>query len=346
MSKMSDKIDWDNLGFDFLPTKTMWLSECEDGKTWKDKGLVPFGNFEISPAACVLNYGQGIFEGMKALRTKNDEIVLFRPIENGKRFKDSAERICIPPYDPDKFVEAVKKVVKANVEYIPPYGKGALYIRPVMWGTGPMLGVAPATSYTLIIWVNPVGPYFKTGFNPIKLEISKKYHRAAPKGVGAAKTICNYAPTMLPAIETKNKGFAQIIYLDAANEKYIEEVGTANFFTVIDNVVVTPRAPKDGSILPGVTRKSVLQLAKEKLGMKVEERDVSYEEVFKASEVFCTGTAAVVTPIGSIAFEGKEIVYNDFKVGVITQKLYDLLTKIQLREEEDPYGWVILVTEA
>ncbi|NHI93251.1 MAG: branched-chain amino acid aminotransferase [Candidatus Lokiarchaeota archaeon] len=343
---MSDKIDWDNLGFDFLPTKTMWLSECEDGKTWKDKGLVPFKNFEISPAACVLNYGQGIFEGMKALRTKNDEIVLFRPIENGKRFKDSAERLCIPPYDPNKFVEAVKKVVKANVEYIPPYGKGALYIRPVMWGTGPMLGVAPAPSYTFIIWVSPVGPYFKTGFNPIKLEISKKYHRAAPKGVGAAKTICNYAPTMLPAIETKKKGFAQIIYLDAANEKYIEEVGTANFFAVLDEVLVTPRAPKDGSILPGVTRKSVVQLAKEKLGMRVEERDVSYEEVFEASEVFCTGTAAVVTPIGSIAFEGKEYTYNNFKVGAITQKLYDLLTKIQLRELDDPYGWVILVTEA
>ena len=344
MIKMTDvNIDWDNLGFDFLPTKTMFLSKSEDGKTWKDEGLVPFGNFEISPAACVLNYGQGIFEGMKALRTKNDEIVLFRPIENGKRFADSAIRLCMPPYDPAQYVERVKEVVKANVEYTPPYGKGALYIRPVMWGTGSMLGVAPAPSYTFIIWVNPVGPYFKTGFNPINLEITKKYHRAAPKGCGAAKTICNYAPTMLGALETKKNGYAQIIYLDAAKEKYIEEVGTANFFAVIDNVLVSPRAPKDGSILPGVTRKSVLQIAKDKLGMKVEERDVAYDEVFKASEVFCTGTAAVVTPIGSIAFEGKEHKYCNGKVGEITQKLYDLLTKIQLKEEDDPYGWVVKV---
>lgn len=339
-------IDWDNLGFDFIPPKSMFLATLEAGKEWEDAGIVPFRNIEISPAACVLNYGQGVFEGMKAQRTNKDEIVLFRPIENGKRLKVSCERLLIPPYDPEKFVEQVKKVVKANVEFVPPYGKGALYVRPVIWGTGAMLGVSPAPSYTFIIWVSPVGPYFKTGFQPLKLEITKKYHRAAPKGTGAAKAIGNYAGSMLPALETKERGYAQVIYLDGKHDKYIEEVGTANFFAILDDVLVSPLAPKDGSILPGVTRKSVIHIAKDKLGMKVEERDVSYEEVFKASECFCTGTAAVITPIGAIAIEGKEHVYNDFKVGETTQKLYDMLTKIQLLELEDPYGWVIKVMEA
>mgnify|MGYP000126621041 CR=1 FL=1 len=336
------EIDWDNLGFDYIPTKTMFWATKEGEAPWSEGELRPFGTFEINPAACVLNYGQGVFEGMKAQRTKTNEILLFRPLENGKRLKASCERLCIPPYDPEKFVYWVKEVVKANEEYVPPYGKGALYVRPLILGTGPILGVAPAPSYTMIIYVIPVGPYFKEGFNPIKLEITKKYHRAAPKGTGHAKYIGNYAGTMLPAIETKARGYAQVIYLDAAEEKYIEEVGTANFFCVVDGKLLTPKL---GSILPGITRDSVMKLAQDQLGMSVEERNIHYEEVFKASEVFCTGTAAVITPIGSIAFEGKEYVFNDFKVGEITQKLYDLLTKIQLAELDDPYGWVVNVKD-
>lgn len=331
-----EEIDFDNLGFAYIATKTMFWA-THDGTKWTDGELRPFGTFEINPAACILNYGQGVFEGMKAQRTKQNELVLFRPLENAIRCKESCERLCIPPYDPQKFVYWVKQVVKANADYVPPYGKGALYIRPIIFGSGPILGVAPAPSYTMIIFVIPVGPYFKEGFNPIKLEISKKYHRAAPKGTGNIKYVGNYAGTMLPSEETHAAGFAQIIYLDAAEEKYIEEVGTANFFCVVDGILLTPQL---GSILPGVTRKSVIELARDQLGMSVEERNVRYEEVFKASEVFCTGTAAVVTPIGSIMFEGKQYIFNDFKVGEITQKLYDLLTEIQLQERDDPYGWV------
>ncbi len=321
----------------------MFVSDYKDGK-WDEGKLVPFGPFEISPGACVLNYGQGIFEGMKALKAKNGEIVLFRPEENGKRLNESAERLLMPHYDVNKFVDAVKQVVKANNEYIPPYdSEGALYIRPLLIGNGPVLGVAPAEEYKFIIFVVPVGPYFPEGFTAINLEISKKYTRAAPGGTGFSKTCCNYAGTMKPAKETKLKGFAQIIYLDAQNMEYIDEVGTANFFAVINGKLATPRIR--GTILPGITRKSVLELAAKKLGMAVEERDVSYKELFEDTclEAFCTGTAAVITPIGSVTLGDQKRVWNNSEPGEITIKLYDLLTGIQRLEIEDEFGWVVKV---
>ncbi len=334
-------IDFYTLGFNWIETKTMWVSDYKDGK-WTDQGLVPFGPFEISPGACVLNYGQGIFEGMKALRTKTGDVVLFRPEENAKRFKNSAERMMMPPYDVDKYVEVVKKVVKANEDYIPPNDSGgALYIRPILIGNGPILGVSPAEEYKFIVFTVPVGPYFPEGFTGIDLEISKKYTRAAPGGSGFAKTCCNYAPSMKPAKETKTKGFAQIIYLDAVNMENIDEVGTANFFAVINGKLATPKA--GGTILPGITRKSVLEIAAKKLGMETEERDVSYKELFKDSctEAFCTGTAAVITPIGSVTLEDEKRVWNDGNPGEITKKLYDLLTGIQYKEIEDEFGWIV-----
>ncbi|MBD3227814.1 MAG: branched-chain amino acid aminotransferase [Candidatus Lokiarchaeota archaeon] len=334
-------IDWDELGFDFIPTDKMFVSKADAEGNYDEGKLVPFGPIELSPAACVLNYGQGVFEGMKAQHTKEGKIVLFRPLENGKRIKSSSERLAIPPYDPEKYVEAVKMTVKANKGYIPPYGKGALYVRPILFGSGPVLGVAPAPEYTFLIYVVPVGPYYKEGFNPIKLEITTDYHRAAPKGTGAAKAIGNYAGSLIPGKISKSKGYAQEVYLDAANEKYIEEVGTANFFCILDEVLVTPRLT--GSILPGVTRKSVMKIAEERLEMDVEERNIAYEEVFNASEAFCTGTAAVITPIGSITYKGEEHVFNDFKVGETTQKLYDLLRAIQRMETDDPHNWVEII---
>jgi len=336
-------IDFYNLGFAFIETKTMWVSDYKDGK-WDDKGLVPFGPFEISPGACVLNYGQGIFEGMKALRAKTGDIVLFRPKENAKRFKESAERMLIPPYDVDKYVDVVKQVVKANEDYIPPSDSGgALYIRPILIGNGPILGVAPAEEYKFIVFTVPVGPYFPEGFTGINLEISKKYTRAAPGGTGFAKTCCNYAPTMKPAKETKAKGYAQIIYLDAVHMEYIDEVGTANFFAIIDGKLATPKAV--GTILPGITRKSVLEIAEKKLGIDVEERDISYKELFKDSctETFCTGTAAVITPIASVTIEDQKKVWNNGEPGELTKKLYNLLTGIQYVEIQDEFGWVVKV---
>jgi len=339
--KKPEEIDFYKLGFDFIETKTMFVADYKDGK-WGEGKLLPFGPFEISPGACVLNYGQSIFEGMKALKAKNGDNVIFRPAENGKRLNESADRMLIPNYDVDKFIDWVKKVVIANADYVPPMDSGgALYIRPLLFGNGPILGVAPASEYKFIIYTIPVGPYFPEGFKCIDLEISKKYTRAAPGGTGSAKTCCNYAGTMKPAKETKAKGYAQIIYLDASNMENIDEVGTANFFAVINGKLTTPKLT--GTILPGITRKSVLVLAEKKIGMEVEERDISYKELFTDSctETFCTGTAAVITPIGSVSIDDQKKVWNNGEPGEITVKLYDLLTGIQRKVIEDEFGWVV-----
>ncbi|MFX1308576.1 MAG: branched-chain amino acid aminotransferase [Promethearchaeota archaeon] len=333
-------IDFYSLGFNFIETKTMFVATHKNDK-WDEGKLIPFGNFEISPASCVLNYGQGIFEGMKALRTKNGEITLFRPEENAKRFNFSARRMLMPEYDVDKFIDAVKRVVKANEEFIPPYdSEGALYIRPILFGYGPILGVHSAEEFKLIIFTVPVGPYFPEGFKGINLEISKEYTRAAPGGTGSAKTICNYAGTMLPAKEAKARGFAQIIYLDAVHLEYIEEVGAANFFAMINGKLATPR--KSGTILEGITRESILELATKKLGLQVEERDISYKELYDESctELFCSGTAAVITPIASVNLKGKERVFNNREPGEITKEVYKLLTGIQRLDINDDFGWM------
>ncbi len=336
-------IDFYSLGFKFIATKTMFMASHKNGK-WDEGEFMPYGNFEISPASCVINYGQGIFEGMKALRAKNGEITLFRPKENGKRFNFSARRMVMPEYDLDKFTDAVKKVVKANEEYIPPYDSGgALYIRPILFGYGPILGVHSAEEFKLIIFTVPVGPYFPEGFKGINLEISKKYSRAAPGGTGSAKTICNYAGTMLPAKESKERGFAQILYLDAVHIEFIEEVGAANFFAMINGKLATPR--KSGTILEGITRESILELTSKKLGIEIEERDISYKELYDESctEVFCAGTAAVITPIASVTLEGKEQIFNNREPGEITSKLYKLLTGIQRLDIEDEFGWITII---
>lgn len=337
---MTTKIDFDNLSFRFMPTDTMFVSKCKADGAWDEGTYLPYGNFSISPAAGVLNYGQGLFEGLKAQRTKAGKIVLFRPAENARRMAEGAQRICMPAFPEERFVEAAKNVVRKNVDYVPPYGKGSLYIRPCLWGTGPILGVAPAPEYTFVIFTSPVGPYFKGGFKPIKLEITHEYHRAAGKGTGNIKCIGNYVGGMLPALKTKARGFNECLYLDASEEKYIEEVGTANFFCVKGRTVMTPSL---GSILPGITRKSILKIAGEVMGLEAVEKRLSVEEALAADEAFCAGTATVVSSIGSITCEGQETVFNGFEVGPITQALYDRLTRIQLCEEEDRFGWVVTV---
>ena len=336
-------IDFYSLGFNYIETKTMFVSDYRNGK-WDEGKLVPFGSLKISPAAAILNYGQGVFEGMKALKTKTGEITLFRPEENGKRLNKSAIRMMMPTYDLDQFIKAVKMVVKANEDYIPPYESGgALYIRPLLIGDEPILGVKSAQEFKFIIFTVPVGPYFPEGFNGIDLEISKTYTRAAPGGTGSAKTICNYAGTMLPMKETKKRGFAQILYLDAIQLEYIEEVGTANFFGMINGKLATPR--KTGTILEGITRESILIIASKKLGLEVEERDISYKELYEESctEAFCTGTAAVITPIASVALEGRVRVFNNKEPGEVTKKIYELLTGIQRLDIEDEFGWIVKV---
>ena len=343
MEAKESGIDFYNLGFGFVKTNTMFVSDYKNGK-WDEGRLVPLGPIEMSPAACVLNYGQGIFEGMKALKSKSGEITLFRPEENGKRLNISAERLLMPNYDVAKFVEAVKQVVKANENFVPPYDSGgALYIRPLMIGNGPVLGVKPADEYKFIIFTSPVGPYFPDGFKAIDLEVSKKYTRAAPGGTGYSKTCSNYAGTMKPAREAKEKGFSQVLYLDAAEKEYINEVGAANFGGIINGKLVTPK--RTGTILEGITIKSIVEIAERKLGIECEERDISYKELFKDSctEAFCAGTAAVITPIGSVSVGNDIRVFNNREPGELTCKLYELLTGIQRLDIEDDFNWIVKI---
>lgn len=338
---MTANIDWKNLTFGVVPTKTMYVSKAKSKGEWAEGEYLPYGEISIHPAAGVLNYGQGIFEGLKAQRTKKNEIVLFRPDQNAQRFADGAKRLCMPPFPQDKFVEVMKKITLENHEYIPPYGKGSLYIRPLMSGTGAILGLAPAPEYTMIVFTSPVGAYFqKKSQTPTKIEVCTEYHRSAAKGMGNNKYIGNYAGEIYFSQRAKSLGYNGCLYLDARNERMIEEVGAANFFCVIDNKLLTPNL---GSILPGVTRDSIIYIARNILGLTVEEREVSIDEALQAQECFCTGTAAVIAPIGTLLFKDKEHVFNHNKVGPITKKLYDVLTKIQLCEMDAPDGWIVNV---
>ncbi len=331
-------LDWDQLGFNVNPSRSMFIAETDEDGNWKPGKIVPYGNISISPASGVLNYGQGIFEGIKAFRSAKDRIVFFRLEENAKRFAASAARVVMPPVPQQLFIDTIHEVVKANEDYVPPIGRGALYIRPLLCGSGPVLGVSPAPSYSFIVFVSPVGPYFKGGVKPLNLLVTKDYHRAAPKGIGNAKAIGNYSASLYPQRLAKARGYDEVIYLNAANEKFVEEVGSANLFSLKGKVLKTPRLA--GSILPGITRMSVLRLAKDKLGLKVEETDLELEEMLTADEVFCTGTAVVVCPIGRIAFDAEEHVINQNKMGEVTRELRNLLTGIQTERTPDEFGWI------
>ena len=338
-----EKIDWDNLGFNVVETRSMYKGICRKGEEWKLGGLIPYGTIELSPAAGVLNYGQGCFEGTKAYRTVKDRVVLFRPEMNAKRMALSTKRLCIPEMNQEYFLNAVEETLKDNIDYVPPYGKGSLYIRPIVWGTSPALGVKPVEVYTFMVLVSPVGPYFKGDIQPLNLKVSNKYHRAAPKGIGNAKAIGNYSASLLPLIEAKNSGFDEVIYLNAKDEEFVEEVGSANLFVITGNTIKTPKL--DGSILPGITRDSVITLAKDTIGLEVLETNVTLTELYDADEVFCTGTAVVVTPVGSITgLDGKHKI-ADGRMGQLTSKLRQLLTGIQRGNVSDEFGWLYPIKE-
>lgn len=334
---MTVLLNWDSLGFSLNPTAQMFVAETSLTADWSAGALRPYGNLSISPAAGVLNYGQGIFEGLKACRSKQGDVLLFRPWENAKRFYQGAVRLCMPPVPEDYFVNAIETVVRANRDYIPPYGKGSLYLRPCLWGTGEILGVGPAPSYTFVVYASPVGAYYKQGLKPIRVLVSDDFHRAAPLGVGHVKCIGNYAGTLLSLKSAKAQGYEGCLYLDAKYGRYVEEVGTANFFCVKDGVLYTPKL---GSILPGITRDSIMTLAAAELGLRVEATDISIEQALAAEEVFCVGTAAVVTPIGALAYQGKVTQFQQGKVGPITTELYTRLTAIQQGDAVDPFQWV------
>lgn len=340
------EIKWSEITFSLTPTRTMYVATCLADESWQRGELRPYGNLSISPAAGVLNYGQGAFEGLKAYHTHdNKSITLFRPRDNARRLLESCKRLCMPPVPEDFFMEAIVAVVKSNKDYVPPYrpessSQGSLYLRPLVCGTGAMLGVKPAPEYTFVVFASPVGPYFKSGFQPIKLKIETKYHRAAPGGTGCVKSISNYVGGMYPAKIAKQEGFSEVLYLDAKEDKYIEEVGAANFFCLHGNTLLTPDLGT--TILAGITRRSVMQLALD-MGLKVEERRVTLEEALSADEAFASGTAAVISPIGSMTYNEKTRTIGDGNVGKVTSKIYHTLLAIQHGAEPDRHGWMYKV---
>lgn len=334
-------IDWGKLGFTYTKTDLRYKCMWKDG-SWDDGILVEDNNLTISEGSAALHYGQQCFEGLKAYRTKENKILLFRPDQNSKRMNISCRRLLMPEVPEEKFIDACIQVVRANEAYVPPYGTGAtLYLRPYVIGIGDNLGVKPAPEYLFGVFCSPVGPYFKGGLAPVNFMISE-YDRAAPFGTGAAKVGGNYAASLLPHDIAVKRGFADCIYLDPLTHSKIEEVGAANFFGITkDNKFITP---KSESILPSITKYSLMIVAKEYLGLDVEERDVFIDNIDEFKEAGACGTAAVITPIGGIEYKGSMHVFNSqTEVGPITKKLYDILCGIQSGEIEPPKGWIIEV---
>ncbi len=335
-------IDWGNLGFGYMTTDKRYVSNYKDG-AWDDGVLTEDATVVINECAGVLQYAQTVFEGLKAYTTEDGRIVTFRPDLNAERLEQSAKRLEMPVFPKDRFVDAVLKTVKANEAYVPPFGTGAtLYIRPYMFGTNPVIGVKPADEYQFRIFTTPVGPYFKGGVKPLTLCVSD-FDRAAPHGTGHIKAGLNYAMSMHAIVTAHREGFDENMYLDAATRTRVEETGGANFlFVTKDNKVVTP---KSGSILPSITRRSLLHVAKEYLGLEVEEREITLEEVKDFAECGLCGTAAVISPVGKIVDHGTEICLPSGmeKMGPVTQKLYDTLTGIQMGRLEAPKGWIRVV---
>ena len=332
-------IDWGNLGFGYMPTDKRFVANYKNG-AWDEGALIDDPMITMSECACVLQYAQTCFEGIKAYTTEQGKIVTFRPDLNAKRMADSERRLQMPVFPEDRFVQAVVDVVKANAAYVPPYGSGAtLYIRPYMFGINAVIGVKPATEYQFRIFTTPVGPYFKGGAKPITIRVSD-VDRAAPHGTGDIKAGLNYAMSLYNIVDAHNKGFDENMYLDPATRTYVEETGGANFiFVTKDNKVVTP---KSNSILPSVTRRSLMVVAKDYLGLEVEERPIAKEELKDFAEAGLCGTAAVISPIGKIVDHGTEICLPSGmeEMGPVTKKLYDTLTGIQMGRIEAPEGWI------
>ena len=333
-------IDWGNLSFSYIPTDYRYVSYFKDGK-WDDGALTEDPNVVLNECACVFQYAQTVFEGLKAYTTVDGRTVVFRPDLNADRIIASAERLKMPAFPKERFLEAVKQTVKANEAYVPPYGSGAtLYLRPYEFGSNPVIGVKPADEYQFRILTTPVGPYFKGGAKPITIRVCD-YDRAAPHGTGNIKAGLNYAMSLYAIVEAHEQGYDENMYLDAATRTKVEETGGANFlFVTKDGKLVTP---KSDSILPSITRRSLVQVARDYLGMEVEEREVFFDEVKDFAEAGLCGTAAVISPVGKIVDHGKEICLpaGMDAMGPVTKKLYDTLTGMQMGTIEAPEGWIV-----
>ena len=340
---MSKKeMDWANIGFGYVQTEQRYVSNYKDGK-WDEGGLTTDANVVLNECAGVLQYAQTVFEGLKAYTTEDGHIVTFRPDLNASRMADSARRLEMPVFPEDRFIEAIEQVVSANADYVPPYGSGAtLYIRPYLFGTNPVIGVKPADEYQFRVFVTPVGPYFKGGAKPITIRVCD-FDRAAPHGTGHIKAGLNYAMSLHAIVDAHQQGYDENMYLDSATRTKVEETGGANFiFITKDNKLVTP---KSDTILPSITRRSLMYVAKEYLGMEVEEREVFFDEVKEFAECGLCGTAAVISPVGKVVDHGKEICFPSGmdEMGPVTKKLYDTLTGIQMGQIQAPEGWIKVI---
>ncbi len=338
----------DKLGFGKIFTDHMFVMDYESGKGWFNARIVPYGDFDISPAAMVLHYGQAIFEGMKAFRTEDNRIVVYRPVDHLKRFNNSADILSIPQMDVDLLHAGLNKLIEIDKDWVPQALGTSLYIRPFVISVDPFVGVKVADEYKLLIILSPVGAYYASGFKPVKIKVEEHFVRAVKGGLGEAKTPANYAASLKASEEAKKEGYTQVLWLDALEQKYIEEVGTMNIFFKIDDEIITPEL--NGSILNGITRRSVIQVAQD-WGMKVTERRISIDEVYTAhaegrlQEVFGSGTAAVISPVGELAWNGKNIVINNNQTGPTSQKLFDYITSIQQGRVADKFGWIGEVTK-
>ncbi|MEN8140331.1 MAG: branched-chain amino acid aminotransferase [Thermodesulfobacteriota bacterium] len=343
--QLKAKPDENALGFGASFSDHMFTMRYEGGQ-WHSPAITPYGDFMLDPAAMVLHYGQAIFEGLKAYRGKDDATYLFRPKDNLARFNRSAKRMCMPEVDIDLVFAGISQLLELDRAWVPSAPGASLYIRPTMVATEAGLGVRPAKEYLFFTILSPVGAYYPEGFNPVKIFVTEKYVRAVRGGVGEAKTAGNYAASIMAAVEAQSQGFTQVLWLDACDRQSVEEVGTMNIFFVINDEIVTP--PLSGSILPGITRESVLQLCRDQ-GRTVRERPITIDEVFTANEsgqlqeVFGTGTAAIISPVGSLFFQGRECQVNGGNTGPLAQQLFDDLQGIQYGYQPDSYNWVTTV---
>ncbi len=343
--QLKEKPDFNNLVFGKTFTDYMFIMDYNDAEGWHDARIQPYGKIEMSPSSCVLHYAQGLFEGMKAYKN-NNEVYLFRPSENFKRMNDGCDRLCIPSIDVDFAIGALKKLIDIERDWIPSNEGAALYIRPFIVADEEALGVHPAAVYRFMIILSPVASYYSGGFSPIDIMVEQDYIRSAPGGTGAVKAIGNYAASLKGQSRAGKKGCSQVMWLDGVERKYVEEVGAMNIFFVINGELHTPAL--SGSLLPGITRRSVIELAKS-LGYTVSERNITIEEIIEGAknstvtECFGSGTAVVISPVGSINYNGERVEINGAQTGTTTVDLYRRLTDIQYGRAEDPFGWRVLV---
>ena len=344
--KRKPKPDENNLGFGIYFSDHMFVMDWDRQQGWHNAEIKGYENFSLDPAALVFHYGQAIFEGLKAYRSKEGQIFLFRPRDNFKRMNNSALRMCMPRIPEDKAIQALKALVYLDRDWIPTADGASLYIRPTMIATEPALGIRPADQYLFFIITGPVGAYYAEGFSPVKIYVADKYVRAAAGGTGEAKTAGNYAASIMALTEAQKKGYTQVLWLDARERKYIEEVGTSNIFFRIGDELITP--PLAGTILPGITRDSVLQLARD-WEIPTVERQITIDEVIAASkdgtlqEAFATGTAAVISPIGELCYKDEVTTINEGRTGELAQRLFTELQDIQFGRRPDPHNWIVRV---